>query len=255
MEKDTKQKISLPASIVVAGLFIAVAILLTKSGNYGSDSSEKSLSEQVGVSKSEFTQCVEETDLQALWEETNTSAEKAMSGIPPTEGRGTPYIVLVGKDGTKIELRGAIPYEDYYPTTEATEKIPGVRKIVDNMLAGKATSSYTGEVPMPNENDHIIGDLDAPVVIVEYSDLECPYCKKFGETAKKIVEESNGQVAWIYRHWIVHIDTSKGQYALPKAAAAECVAKLKGNEAFWKYVDLVFGLMDPKETTSITDQL
>jgi protein-disulfide isomerase len=252
MEKDTKQKISLPASIVVAGLFIAVAILLTKGS--ASVPKEKTLSEQVGVSKGEFTQCLEKSNLQELFDKTNESAEKAMSHLPQNQ-RGTPYIVLVGKDGTKIELRGAIPYDDYLPTSEATVKVKGVKSIVDSMIAGKATSDYKGDLIEPNENDHIIGSLDASVIIVEYSDLECPFCMKFGETAKKIVGESNGQVAWIYRHWIVHSDTTKGQYALPKAAAAECVAEIKGSEAFWKYVDLVFGLMNPKEDTSATDLL
>jgi hypothetical protein len=64
--------------------------------------------------------------------------------------------VLVGKDGTKIELRGAIPYDDYLPTAEATVKVKGVKSIVDSMLAGKATSDYKGELDLPNENDHII---------------------------------------------------------------------------------------------------
>ena len=86
-------------------------------------------------------------------------------------------------------------------------------------------------------------------MIIEYSDLECPYCKRFGATMKEVVAESNGNVAWIYRHWVVH------QGALPKTAAAECVAKLKGEDAFWKYIDLVFGLMKTEEDTSSTDQL
>lgn len=240
MEKDTKQKISLPASIVVAGLFIAVAILLAKGGNYGSNSGEKTLSEQVGVSKGEFTQCVEETDLQALWETTNAVAEKAMSGIPLTEGRGTPYSVIIGSNGIKTEIRGAYPKET-------------VNQLIDEVLAGKVTNEYKGEITGYQEGDHIIGDPNAPIVIVEFSDLECPYCKKFDKTMKEVVAESDGKVAWIYRHWIVH--TQPGQNALPKAGAAECVAKLKGNDAFWKYVDLVFGLMDPQENTSVTDQL
>jgi predicted DsbA family dithiol-disulfide isomerase len=241
MEENNKLKISTPTAIVVAGLFVAIALLLTKGGNFGSNSVSKTLSEQVGVNKDKFTQCLKETDLKALWEKTNANAMKAMSGVP-AEQRGTPYSVIVGSNGVKAEIRGAYPKEN-------------VNALIAEVLAGKVTTAYTGEITGYEEGDHIVGDPNAPVVVVEYSDLECPYCKKFGATMKEIVAESNGQVAWIYRHWIVHTDTSKGQNALPKAAAAECVAKLNGNDAFWKYIDLVFGLMDPQETTSVTDNL
>jgi protein-disulfide isomerase len=239
MENNTKQKISTPAAIVVAGLFIAIALLITKGGNFNSSSSEKTLSEQVGVSKDKFTQCVKEMDLQALWKTTNAVAEKAMAGLPANQ-RGTPYSVIIGNNGVKTEIRGAYPKE-------------AINELIAEVTAGKVTTEYTGEITGYQEGDHIIGDPNAPIVIVEFSDLECPYCKKFGETIKEIVTESNGQVAWIYRHWIVHVGS--GQNALPKAAAAECVAKIKGEDAFSKYIDLVFGLMDPKEDTSVTDQL
>lgn len=239
MENNTNQKISLPVAILITGLLIAGAILLTRSGGVNTTQGPKTLSEQVGVNKDKFAQCVKDTDLQALWETTNAVADKAMTHLPADQ-RGTPYSVIIGSNGVKTEIRGAYPKE-------------AVNELIAEVLAGKVTTEYKGEVVGYQEGDHIIGDPNAPIVIVEFSDLECPYCKKFGETMKEIVAESNGQVAWVYRHWIVH--TQPGQNALPKAAAAECVAKLKGEDAFWQYVDLIFGLMDPQEDTSVTDKL
>lgn len=256
MENNTNQKITTPVAIIVAGVLIMVGILLTR-GNGGPNtevSNTKTLSEQVGVKKEALDACMGATNLDDLYKTTTDSANIVMANIPATE-RGTPYSVLIGKDGTKVELRGNIPYDDYLPTAEATIKVKGVKSIVDSMIAGTATSDYTGEIPPPNENDHIIGSLNSPVIIVEYADLECPYCMRFSATAKRIVAESNGNVAWVYRHWVVHSDVSKGQNALPKAAASECVAKLKGNDAFWKYIDLTFGLMAPAATAPVTDNL
>ncbi len=232
-ESPSQPKMTAPMAIVVAGLLVMIGILV--SGGVGEKTvKEKTLSEQVGVKKENFTQCMENTDLQVLMEKTSAVAESAMKGIPANQ-RGTPYSVIIGKNGSKAEIRGAYPKED-------------VQKLINEVTEGKVTIAYTGEIVGYQEGDHIIGSPDAPIVIVEFSDLECPYCKRFGETMKEIVAESNGNVAWVYRHWVVH------QNALPKAGASECVAKLKGEDAFWKYIDLVFGLMDPVEAP-IEEQL
>jgi len=234
MENTKTQKITTPIAIIVVGVLIMIAILITNGG--GSKATEdKTLSEQVGVNKDKFTECMKNTDLQALLGTLNAGAEKAMSGIP-AEQRGTPYSVIIGKNGVKTDIRGAYTKED-------------VEKLIAEVTSGKVTTPYTSQIPEVTADDHIIGNINAPIVIVEYADLECPYCKKFTQTMKDVVAESNGNVAWVYRHFIVH------QNALPKAAAAECVAKLKGNDAFWKYIDLVFGLIQTQEDTSSLNKL
>jgi protein-disulfide isomerase len=56
-------------------------------------------------------------------------------------------------------------------------------------------------------------------------------------TLQQIVEESNGEIAWVYRHLPLE---SIHPEALPSAVASECIAKQKGNEAFWKFADAMF---------------
>ena len=92
--------------------------------------------------------------------------------------------------------------------------------------------------PVTSE-DHIRGNPNAKVKIVEYSDTECPFCKSFHPTMKKIFEEygKGDQVAWVYRHFPLEQIHSK---APKEAEATECAAEIGGNDAFWKYIDRIY---------------
>ena len=87
--------------------------------------------------------------------------------------------------------------------------------------------------------DHILGSLDAPVKLVEFSDFECPFCKRFHPTMKRLMDEygKDGKVAWVYRHFPLDSLHSK---ARKEAQAAECANELGGNEAFWAYTDRLY---------------
>jgi len=98
-----------------------------------------------------------------------------------------------------------------------------------------ASASVT--VPPITSADHILGNPNAKVMIVEYSDLECPFCKMFQSTIEQALSNySNGDVAWVYRHFTVH---SKAPY---EAEASECANELGGNAIFFKYIDQIFAV-------------
>lgn len=98
-----------------------------------------------------------------------------------------------------------------------------------------------------DSRDHVLGDINtAELVIVDYSDLECPYCKLLHETLVKIYAEhkDSGKVAWVYRHFPLSIHSSAGTLA----QASECVAELGGSDeskSFWPFIDRVFAASDP----------
>ncbi|MDB5224396.1 MAG: protein-disulfide isomerase [Candidatus Adlerbacteria bacterium] len=92
-------------------------------------------------------------------------------------------------------------------------------------------------VVAPNKDDHIIGSPTAPIVLVEYSDFQCPYCSMVYPTIKNIVESSNGQIAWVMRNFPLY---QIHPHAEEAANAAECIAEQKGNDGFWKFADAVF---------------
>lgn len=124
----------------------------------------------------------------------------------------------------------------------------------DNGLANnpneEETDTNVENIAPVTSDDHIRGNPNAPLVIVEYSDFDCPYCKSFHVTMQKIIEEygPSGKVAWVYR-----------QFPLPAlhpsapliAEASECVAELGGNDAFWKFSDMVFGERGSNELTNV----
>ena len=87
------------------------------------------------------------------------------------------------------------------------------------------------------ERDHIFGNPDASVSLIEYSDFECPFCKRFHLTPKKLVEAYDGKVNWVYRHFPLAFHNPGAQ---KQAEASECAASLGGNDAFWAYTDLIY---------------
>ena len=102
--------------------------------------------------------------------------------------------------------------------------------------------------PVSKSRDHIRGNPDAPVTLVEYSDFECPFCKRFHPTMKRVVDESKGNVRWVYRHFPLDEIHSK---ARKEAAASECAAELGGNDAFWKFADRFYELTPSNNNTNI----
>jgi len=94
-------------------------------------------------------------------------------------------------------------------------------------------------VPSVNTSDHILGNPEAQVIIVEYSDFECSFCKGHHKVLHQIIDEygADSKVAWVYRHFPIEQLHSK---AFKEAEATECAAELGGNQGFWDYADRLF---------------
>jgi|TARA_Y100000310_G_scaffold63585_1_gene59026 protein-disulfide isomerase len=102
-----------------------------------------------------------------------------------------------------------------------------------------STDTDTETLRPVSSEDHILGNPDADIVIVEFSDLECPFCSGFHNTMHRIIDEygKDGSVAWVYRHFPL---TQLHPKATTEAEASECAAELGGNQAFWDYIDRIF---------------
>jgi len=103
-------------------------------------------------------------------------------------------------------------------------------------------SSSTGNpalVRPVGTSDHILGNPAAQIMIVEYTDFDCEFCKAFHETLKQVIANNgaNGKVAWVLREFPL---TEIHPNAISHARAAECAAYAGGNDAFWKFTDALF---------------
>ncbi len=106
--------------------------------------------------------------------------------------------------------------------------------------------------------DHIWGNPDAPVKIVEYSDPSCPYCKTFQPVVTQIMNTygPTGQVAWVYRHFPMDKEGTRSDGGIlhpnagHEAQAFECAASLGGNTTFWKFVDAFYAATPSVTNTS-----
>jgi len=102
---------------------------------------------------------------------------------------------------------------------------------------GQVAPAVDAHVPGPSSSDFIVGSPTAPLVLVEYSDFQCPFCSMIYPTLKRITSESNGSIAWVMREYPLY---QIHPNALPSANAAECIADQLGNDAFWKFADTIF---------------
>ncbi len=100
-------------------------------------------------------------------------------------------------------------------------------------------------------DDHIKGNPDAPIKIVEYTDFECPFCKRFHETMNQVMDKygASGEVAWVLRQFpLEQLHPVKAQAV---AVASECANELAGNDGFWKFSDRYFELTLTNNRTDI----
>lgn len=89
------------------------------------------------------------------------------------------------------------------------------------------------------DDDAVLGDPNAPVTMIEFSDYECPFCKRhFMQTFPKIKEKyiDTGKVKFIFRDFPL-ANHPRAQVA---SMASECVREQKGDKAFFAFHDLVF---------------
>jgi len=113
-----------------------------------------------------------------------------------------------------------------------------------NVVANDPTPSAPtapSQVTASEDDDAVLGDPNAPVTIIEFSDYQCPFCSRFWAQTLPLLKSEyidTGKVKFIYRDFPL---TSIHPMAQSAAEATECVRDQGGDEAFWDYHDKIFG--------------
>ncbi len=229
--KTFLEKFATPLSIVVAGGLIGVGILISKSTPVANVQqqpvSEADVITQLTKNKIVKQLKIKEKDLATCIadEETAEIVDTDMSLGQQAGLRGTPHTIVIMKDGSQFPLFGALPKE-MIETALAEGKSPaGQSELLESPIAEQVI----------RDTDHSIGNSEtALATIVEYSDIDCPYCKQLHSTLQELVNE--GKIVWVYRHSPI---AQLHPMAYTKSIATECVAKLSNNEGFWSYLNFL----------------
>ena len=97
----------------------------------------------------------------------------------------------------------------------------------------------TGPVKVSVDDDPVLGNKDAKLTIIDFSDYECPFCKRyFDDTFSQIKKDyiDTGKIKYVYRD----LPLSFHQNAHKEAQAAECAREQGGDGVYYKYHDEIF---------------
>ena len=112
-------------------------------------------------------------------------------------------------------------------------------------LSGDSKPVEVSRDKLVKEDSQVLGNKDARVVIVEFSDFQCPACKAAHPIVKRITSEYGKKILFVYRHFPL---IAAHQYALKAAEAAEAAGE---QGKFWEYHDLLFANQENLKTEDL----
>lgn len=269
MEYVKGQYTPIAAAILVGSILISTSVLISggvirwkQSDNSQSASAETTtntvsgsledklvaISKEVKVDSSKFKSCLTS---QKFKDEINKDQQDAQSaGITGTPG------FIIGRSSADgkingVKIAGAYPPEVFKTIFDKLSVNTPVDQIPDLTIQQSFPSASGADLEsLKNgittgtasvDGDPILGDKNAQITMIEFSDYECPFCKRhFQQTLPELKKNyfDTGKVKLVFRDFIAipqHNPT-----AITEALAAECVKDQGGDTAYYQYHDIVF---------------
>lgn len=255
-----------PVAQIISALIIALAILLhggiikikgvtpkigtttttttataptttTPAGETGSTSPEENTTkltaaaEEQGLDGEAFKSCVTAQKFKSEFDKDNADAAAAAVN-------GTPGFV-VGKSAATIDgvkISGAYPFETFKAVFDGL----ATGSTVDALITARASDSLE-KATVSVDDDAVLGNANAPVTLVEFSDYECPFCQRhFKQVHPSIVKDyvDTGKVKIVFRDFVAV--PGHNPNATIEAMAASCAREQGGDAAYYKMHDYIF---------------
>ena len=116
-----------------------------------------------------------------------------------------------------------------------TQRLPKRKRVM--ALLGRAEAIVDLAIPVQSDRDHVRGPGDAAVTLVEYGDLECPYCGRAEGVIRELLADF-GDLRYVWRHLPLNDVHPHAQLA---AEASEAAAS---QDKFWEMHDLLLSHQD-----------
>lgn len=146
-------------------------------------------------------------------------------------------------------------YQNYSYTTPQTILISAVIISLAIIAHGALTGGSQSKAPAtyfagktPGEQEFVYGNEKSKVVLVEYSDTECPYCVSLHPTITSIVDTYKEKIGFVYRHFPL---TSIHPGAEREAQAITCAGNLGGKDAYYGFMKTLFDTKYAQKTTTL----
>ena len=204
----------------------------------GASSTEAIIEKLVGYASEndldgdELKTCITDQKFKSEFDKDNADALAA--GI-----NGTPGFV-VGKSTSGmvegVKISGAYPYETFKAVFDAL----AANSTVDQVISSRASDSLE-KASASVDDDPVLGNANAPITLIEFSDYECPFCQRhFKQVYSSIKKDyvDTGKVKVVFRDFVAV--TGHNPNAMTEAMGASCAREQGGDEAYYKMHDYIF---------------
>ncbi len=198
----------------------------------------KKYASQLGLKADQFNQCLDSSKMASLVQTDQDSGVKVgVNGTPATFING---YMISGAQPNKV-------FKDTLDLLLAGGNFDNLSEDKKYLADGNAGNGEVGVLGQTGQADRtklvvevgnlpVLGDPNAPITVVEYSDYQCPFCERFYSDAENVIKDyvKSGKVKFYYRDFpltSIHPGAQKG------AEAARCAGE---QNKYWEFHDLVF---------------